>query len=425
MVGSFLVCTDDSTTTAAVYRIIAVPSSSSVTLDRVYNGSAAGAAKNITIKCAARYRSTSGVITDSTSLSDMRATAYAWGRLVVSENRNKRRLRWSGLVDAGDEGTSPFTGIYGFHDDGYLDMPESGGHIQRIIPFGDSVLVIQSRLITVLHGAPTFDGVGTLDASTSYSSRYLRSEAYVVTPYGLFFVSEEGLMLFTGSGRPTPQSTGLTTNAILVNSATRLGFFGGYLLLMTGTNDSLIYHVPTQMFTVMKNAESIQHPYNIQAGRGAYAGVPQDRTVGFNGKYTVDVSAGLDRLLGTYTDLGLDLDSGTMPLAVATPFVGPPHIRLCPEQMFTTYALDGTSTTLAVTVSTGLPLSTIDSTRTQTVTLTESEATAGGYETVCSQLNLAGDTMMKVSFTTAGTATRAEVMQIVVEGTVEGEWSSA
>jgi len=439
MVGSWVINTGDSSSTLAVYRVQSVDSSSQITLDRNFDGSNTGSGKAIQIAAAVTPRcSTNAFFTTSSSYAAF-YTASAWGRLVVGGPvtnlptfafTDTYRLRWSGIVGS-DEGTSPFTGIYAYHDDGYRDFKNDGGPIIDIKQTGDAVVVFQRRQINVIYGSPVFDGAGSLDFSTIYPFRQAGSIGVSVdTPYGLYYLDKiRGLCLFDGSGAPRDISKYRANKFIQENGLTRIAYFGDNIFMYSTSDiDVLVYNVPSDSFSSMKTTgKTFTRP---QTGRGSID------NVGTGEELFVE----LDTDSGKITDIGYafsypyvtnleeDYETSAVSFVIETPPLGDPTVLLRPERITLTYrTLENTDTDpwVKVTVQTGLDASP-SSDHVYATTSADFTDTAGAYVTKVLEIPdvPARDTMLAIKIESQNKAVDFEIVRCVVEGTAEGRGST-
>ena len=450
-IGSWIRNTGDSASTRVNYRIIAASNGpgSTVTLDRAYNGSNNGSGKNFIINAAETVHMDTG-ITDSTGAAVHVPTAVAllgvWGRLAFVDSLydEATTIRWTGVVGS-SEGTAPRTGIYAVNDDGFLQLSGDAGKIRSIKTYGDAVLVFQDNALTVLYGAPVFDGTGSLDASTkfTYASPITRYANYtqdigIETPYGFFFLDRRtGLNLF--DGRPTPISSNRVNKYIANNSLELLAYVNDHIIIHTplrADNDAsscLVYHIPSDSFSLIPKTAGFT-PMRLQPGRGTIedVGLGKESLVGLQGSYSnpgVDTSPklwdfGYPFFGNQVTANSQEADGTDVDFVVESPAFGDTVALLRPTKVYITYRLTDEGANdpgLIVTLNTGLENSSYDSSHTWTSTASQLPETGDRFQTRMLYVEtLERSPSIKVKVASSGVAQRLDIAKIVIVGDAEG-----
>lgn len=424
MVGSLLTATNDSLTTSAVYRIKSVDSATQVTLDVVYAGSDAGASKSIRIAASAPTKVSPGVFSSSNNHGNCKFMAERWGRVIrgftyealAFNSYRGNRIRWSGIADS-DEGTTPFLGVNAYHADGYLDLPGRGGDIVYMTSYSDALVVFQKRLMTVLYGAPTFDGEGSLDASTTFRCSVPDGNAVCATPYGLYFYDAGGsIKVWTGQGEPRSVSPEGMSYTLVTSPISYMGYYSGYLVMsVSGSTTGWLHHIPTGSWSKLVGSD-MDTWRGFTSGRGSLDGGQYEHLV------TLDHS--LDKLIDVgapllFDDVGAPSDGGgTRPtLLIETDVIaGEFYEYLRPRRLYATYELedDGTDPTLDITVYTSTESS--EALEQQTVSF---PLTSAGITTKEEAVNVQAAPGVLVRITHSGQTDALVVRRIVVECDVE------
>lgn len=462
VLGSFFKNTGDSDATDAVYRIIAVNSSTSVTLDRPYGGSNSGASKAFRISAHEQMRVTDGTFRTGETWSSFTRCAFAWGRFLANSHdpndlsntsgyRGMNTLRWSGAIGAQDEGTSPFTGMFGFDPSAYRRFSGSGGEIVGIIPYGDAVLVFQERLLTVVYGQPVFDGLGSLDFSTTYPisvTQYTEEESFTVSPYGVFFLDRiRGLCRWSGDGPPVPVGKGRVAKVIGSRAWDSYVFYhADSIIIASNSFDWVVYHIPTDSFTTQELGTTMANLRDFQIGRGevnsdvmAYG---EETLVAMDSTLAKVCDVGYPFMFppSTFqdTDMNTDVIGDSVALSIETPKLGDPSLILRPRRIHVTYKLSentsiSTKARLTVKLFTGdyfpdtsgntpddsvTPSFTFDATPSPDI----NSSFVGNYTTRSVEVrtpSLAGPLIAVWAYTSGGVKD-VVVKRIIVEGDVEG-----
>lgn len=443
VVGSFVVNTQD--TNRCVYRIISVDSSTSLTIDRAYAGSRSGTASTGVISPAYDYYVNPAADAASSGILVGRSCTTAWGRVAImnttslsSSNQRdfiRNRIRWSGIIGS-DEGTAPFTGMFAWDPNAYVDLPQQGGAGLQLARHGNTVIALQQYGMTVIYGQPVFDDVGSLDVSNHFTG--IRPLKGVSTPYGFYFLDRlRGLMVWDG-GQPRPAANvdaiqdQLSVLCGQVNGFHEIEFYRDYIIMFNSVADTLVgflYHIPTSRWSQLTFPTSF---YSfLQKGRAFGSGTTSPT---FNESADQHIVA-VDRTNGTGDVVVLsemlnpgsgsnDHGNGTsLALAATSSNFGDPGVRIRPERMIVTYRLvdNGTDPALTVTVGTGLPTS-----FTSSAAVSLSATGASSVETVVSELSAPiSDNGISVQVAQTGQSSNAEIYRIIVEGTVEGQATSS
>lgn len=434
-VGAFILNTQDSSSTRFCYQITAVNSSTEIVIDRNYAGSRSAAASTFEIKSVARLYKNSATVGAYSDLACQAVTA-AWNRLVLlepsetsstgSEARVRGRVRWSGALWS-DDGTAPYTGMHGYHADGYLDLPSEYGDLVNGFEFGDAFVVLAKRRLVVLNGDPVFDGVGSLSVTGSYPASGFhdrsvgaKTRSACVCPYGVFFYDRKaGAMLWDNTGPPRPLSSRRVLTLIRSIQPTEVGYYNDHVFFLSSTG-GLLYSILTDSWSEIAGDTNITH---VQPGRDTgtdstsqyLAGVSSSRMV-VNLANVID-NPGVEATDWNGTAFTVDVKSGK---------IGDTLTHLRPERMYVTYRLTDLTTTnpyLAATVTTGLP-DTSDAAHTYTNNVADLTETVD-VETKTLELALDRDPMMQLRLLQVNGAGKLEIFAVVVDCAVEGESGSS
>lgn len=427
---SFIVDTD--TYAAAPYQVRKVLSSTSLILDRPYAGSATGAGLAHTMAMAVTY-AVAAASPFGTANSDARfkLAASCWGRLVVASTREpgdaaavsdstqefKSRIRWSGVVDS-DDGAGGATGMFAWDANGHVDLAAKYGEVLALVPARDSVLAFQESGLTVIHGAPVFDGAGSIDISETHPGVAINGGfAFESTPEGVFFFDKNvGPCVYDGT-RVVRLGDKRVTRTMLPYGITAVGYYDGKVLF-SGTTTAGIF-----VFDTATGQWSLQIPPAVVscliAGR-----VENDEDV-------VGLGAGVQvvNLANMFDAPGVsaaDWDSTAFVVDVKTGKIGDPVAQLRPERAYVSYRLTDLSTTnpyVTATVTAGLP-DTSDSQHAHSSAATELVETTD-VETKILELNLARDPMVQLRMLQSNAAGKLELYSVIVECCVEGEGPSS
>ena len=347
------------------YKIIKVNSATSITLDRNWVGVGA-AGKAYEISSTMEYMVGVGVFVEAIYAPPAPAprtylyagvAGNAWGRFLVADffenydpnisvtvqpdTRKRSRLRWSGLIDSQEGLTAPFLGQFGFHPNGYLDIPVDSGAITGLANFGNAVMVFSDRSIHIIYGSPTFEDVGSLDASTVYHGYNVSPNTWCETPYGVYFYDTvRGLCLWNGSGAPKIVSGPDILRTVQAVAPTTIGYYNEHLFMFGGLSATraLMYHIPRNGWTEITGKVNL---IDAQPGRSQGVAIASDHyLVAYSGRTVVNVANILDNPgvePRDFAQAGLP-DSGTLFTVTAkTGNIGDLADSLRPERMFLTY----------------------------------------------------------------------------------------
>lgn len=440
--GAYLTVTDDSTATIRSYQIRSVDSATQVTLESAYGGSAgAGAGKNIRISAVEAIRNTAGVMNATTSEVYASGASSAWNRLLLlgpygnsaasDYVANSARVRWSGIVGS-SEGTAPFYGIDAFDADGYMDLDPRGGPVLAHASYGSANLFFQPSKVTVVYGSPTFDGIGSIDASTTYDTGFTAMGStynVVSTPYGVFWVSaQRNIVRWSGSGHPVNLSLNRVQGYVENGSAPQLGYYRDYLFVMTNVQSNgspqLVYHIPTDAWIEWSNSNN-GFWAQMQPGWGTKNpfSTQYDQLVCLDSNRKVlDLTPTIDEP-GTLT---ADQSGSTIRMDVQTGGVGSMIDQVRPEEAYLAYRLVDDAADnpyFKLTVTTGFPDASPDTAHTFESTSSQfNESSVIRAKCVSVDCDRGPQIQARIQQTNA--STYGEIAGLVVECTAEGRVSS-
>lgn len=425
----------------AYYRVRKVVSTTSIILDRNYAGSVTGAGLSYGIeKAPLLYAVDAGPWGSANSNPKFKVACAAWERLVVASTREagssaaigdstpeyKSRIRWSGANGSG-EGSGAALGIYAWNTNGYIDLASKFGEIIALVPAIDSVLVFQERGLTVLRGAPVFDGSGSLDASETHPGVMLAAGSAVqATPRGVFFVdSVTGPCVYDGSG-VVAVGVGAASRLVRQTLARHVGYYDGKVLF-SGSTRIYVFDTNSRSWSLFTVPEQISW---LQPGRTENS---QDVVGLAAGVKVVNVTNAFDYPFG-WGPAGTDWDGSSPTIDLLTGKIGDTVTHLRPERAFVTYSLPdqpagGTNPHLTLTVSVG-SLDSPGSEQTYSTPSDDLNETASGVSytsaVVTRQvwLNLAASPMVQVRLVDASPYGRLDILAIVIDCAVEGEGAS-
>jgi len=359
----------------------------------------------------------------------------AWGRLVYANVLNPttglyvtNRIKWSGIPGSiepftvANPQTTPFIGADGFHTNGYLDLPASGGDIVGLTQFGTAVVVFQQRKMTILYGSPTVDGAGSLDANTSYdASLYLGCELVANTPRGLFFYDYvKGLMVWTGSGAPTKVSGDGQRLFLINNPPSCMGFVDDHVVLtgFSGGGGGLAFHTTMGSWSEFTSAD-FAYVNSLQPGRGSIAQGLYELVVGLDTATRKLVDFGV--CFAEFNNGGADHAGTAVDFDIASSSIGDGESFLRPERAYITYMMnDGGTPDPALTLSIYTGMNVGQSAAANTASQVFGPVAGTTFVTRVMEMNLSAAPSLSYQVRLTGVPTYCAVNQIVITGSVEG-----
>lgn len=422
---------DTDTSYRAFYIVKSVVSTTSLILDRPYAGSATGAGLAIS---GSRVRNlhapTAGPWGVANSIVACKVAAAAWGRIAAGSTREagatgtpgsstpeyRSRIRWSGLIGS-DDGAGAVTGMYAWHVDGYVDLASTFGEILALVPLGDALLAFQESGLTVLRGAPVYDGAGSLDASEVHRGVAINGGfAFESTPEGVFFFDKNvGPCVYDGQ-RVQRIGDKRVTRTMIPYGITACGYYDGKVVFSgTTTKGLFVFDTATGQWTFHDPGAAI---HCLIAGR-----VEQNEDLVGLGSGTQVVN--VTNMFDAPGVAASDWDGTSIIADIKTGKLGDAITHLRPERMYVTYRLTDLTTTnpyLTTTTTTGLP-DTSATNYTYSNAATELIETTD-VETKVLELNLQADPMMQLRVLQVNGAGKLEIFSVVIDCTVEGEGAS-
>lgn len=235
------------------FRIVAVNSNTSITVDRPLPATGSGQTYRIVFNTwwsvkagtfggpnlAPTVPLTANSVMGATSVCTHAGRVFVGSTCEASNNLTApHRLRWCATsleTDALFGGSGAWGGAEYFHPNAYLDVdPGDGGSgIRALASFGGSLFIFKANAVYIMRGDVETDGrdVGaSIDTIMRGDGLYWgksngNQSAPVVTPYGIVFVGQKGLYLLTPTG-----VTNLTDKAGLTDFYTSnyIGGDGGF-----------------------------------------------------------------------------------------------------------------------------------------------------------------------------------------------------
>lgn len=427
---------DSASRVSSWYRIAKRISNTEVQLDRPYNGDSAGAGKSYTFQNVVTHNLAAASpfgVSDNTN-ARYRFAAGAWNRLLVagtqeggvassggtSAPRYLTRLRWGATLGS-DEGPNDAAAgtVYGFDPNGFIDLFDRFGEIVAApVPWRDAVLVFQQSGVTVLRGAPVYDGAGSLDASEVHPGVVINGGfAFEATSEGVFFFDKNiGPCVYDGS---SVQRIGdaRVTRTMMPYGITAVGYYDGKALFSGSTlPGTFVFDTRTQQWSLQTAPAYVSCliPGRVENN---------EDVVGLGaGKQVVNLANMFDAPGVAATDwtggvIGVDIKTGK---------IGDALTMLRPERMYVTYRLTDLSTTnpyLTATVTTGLP----DTSNAEHTYANASTALAEttDVETKVLEIEMDRDPMMQLRLLQVNGAGKLEIYSVVIDCSVEGEGPSS
>jgi hypothetical protein len=435
-IGSLITMTQGASTVRATYQIVAVPTGTTATLDRAYGGDRSTVASTWTVRSLEVLRTTDGVIAPSgitDNIAPAEAICSAWGRLVVAAHYSGSltsfgtRIRWSGLIRS-QEGTTPFTGEHGFHPNGYLDVNPQLGRIQALVPHRNAVVVQHEFGLTILYGSPTFEDVGSLDASSTILTKgVFPYRSIVSTPYGLYVLdAAAGLLKWDGGehlvpavpGRDILANTG-TVSGLNSTNGRELGYYRDYIFVSTKTfsPSSYMFHIPTGSLIEVDYV-----PQRMTHGRNTGIADTGDHYLAGSDALGVYNIANMVDYPGT---IALDAGGNNFNVDVKTGSMGDFRFFFRARKAWLSYRTTDLTTTnpeARLTVTSGLP-DTSDTDHTWTSPSARFPETTN-VETVVTEISIDRDPMIQARVLQVNGAGKFDLYALTIECEVEGRGPS-
>jgi hypothetical protein len=419
----------------ALYVVKKVNSTTSLVLDRPYNGDSAGAGKAYAMTIVREMLATAATPFAAVDGGQpARIAASAWGRLVLANThevpggshgavvtgspRYPSRIRWSGAIGS-DEGVNAAAyGMWSFDANGYVDLAAKFGEVLALVPTRDAVLAFQETGLTVIRGAPVYDGAGSLDISDVHPGVAINGGfAFEATPQGVFFFDKNvGPCVYDGA-RVQRIGDARVTRLMIPYGIYSVGYYDGKAIFSGSlTRGIFVFDTATGQWSFQEPADTID---DLMAGRTAQG----EDVVGI-------VSAGKVVNLTTMFDApgvaATDWSGTAFTVDVKTGKLGDTLTHLRPERAYITYRLTDLTTTnpyLSTTITTGLPDNS-DSQHTYTCAATDLIETTD-VETKRLEISMSSDPMAQVRVLQNNAAGKLELYALVIDCCVEGEGASS
>lgn len=415
----------------AFYRVKKVVSSTSLTLDRNYAGSVTGAGKNYGMR-AAQILATSeaGPFGQSGTFPRFKIAASCWGRLVAASTREAgpsaavgnttpeypSRIRWSALLGASEGSNAAISGIYAWNAAGYIDLAAKFGEIIALAPTAGSLVVFQESGMTEILGAPTYDGIGSLDASEVYPSVAINGGfAFESTPLGVFFFDKNvGPCRFDGTRVSRLADKRLTRTMLASHDIKHVGYYDGKVLFSSDSNAAIFaYDTASDSWTQHTPPAAVKC---LIAGRVEN----NEDVVGLAGGTQV---VNLANMFDNPGDDDTDYDGTAIICEMITRHFGNHDRRYQPDYVRVTYKLTDVGATnpyFTVDSRTGLPGAT-NSNPTASTDFTETTTPETRH---VSHVSSTADNMLSLRLLQVNGAGAFEVYRVYVEGSVIGDQDS-
>jgi hypothetical protein len=440
MVGSYIINTTDSAATMFAYRIIAVAGTfDSVTLDRVYKGSGAGGGDAYTIRSAEYLRvcpdifaaaasyTAVGNMLSATQLASFQGRLFA-ADTVESGSRKLTRLRWSDLDGGTSNGTAPFTGICAWSSTAFVDLPELQ-RIQHLEVYQDSLYVFGKTGIVVIRGVPTYSTRGSMEVVATYYGFNVAS--YVVstspnrcvcaTPYGLYFWDVvRGLCVIDGGYPKIIDAPRKAADTLGLVGPTTIGYHRDHLIMFadSGSVSGWMYNIRTDTWSEIPAATSNTRVRQLQPGRSVLG---EEILVGLNNTTTHIADYG--NMIDSPGDAATDAGGGAITAELTTKSFGIPGYKYQIDKAIVVYKLTDLTTTnpyIALTVSTGLPGATNDTTSASTVFA----ETTTPEQKIWDNMGVVADALVRGKALQTNNCGVFELHALIIEGSYEGEYPS-
>lgn len=354
------------------------------------------------------------------------------------------RLRWSGIIGSQEGFDSTATvsatnneassGIRAWSANGFVDLNTRFGSIVAMKSYGGALVVWQESGMTVIHGSPTFSGAGSLDVTTTYPGISIKDGfSFDENDDGLFFVdSKKGMMVYRpgASPRAIPQPQAFRHAVQTRLNEMVVCAYGEYILVATRTqtilatygspSGILLIHTPTMRWSSITS--TTLSDYTIAGIVPTGLGYPcvvlskAGSTKGYSLEYLI-----------TGNSSESDDDGGFIECSYASLMYGEYGVRVRPEAVYTTMRVkgigsDGPSIFLVMGGAPGTGSTPYD-------LLTSSETADAGQRvqtfTWHPQVEECDTFGVEIRDSTSDRSSRLDIIQIVVEGTVEGRVSAA
>lgn len=354
------------------------------------------------------------------------------------------RLRWSGIIGS-QEGYDPAaavsatnneasSGIRAWSANGFIDLNTRFGSIVAMKSYGGALIVWQESGMTVVHGSPTFSGAGSLDVTTTYPGISIKDGfSFDENDDGLFFVdTKKGMMVYRPGAPPRsiPQPQAFRHAVQTRIDDMIVCAYGEYIivtprsttLLATYGSASgiLLIHTPTMRWSSMTTTTLSDYTIAgiVPTGLG-YPSIVLAKSAsskGYSLEYLITGNSG-----------NADGDGGYIECAYSSLMYGEYGVRVRPEAVYTTMRVKGITTDgpSVFLIMGGAP-----GTGSTPYDLLTSTATADNGQRVQTftwhpEVEECDTFGVEIRDSSTDRSTRLDIIQIVVEGTIEGRVSAA
>lgn len=447
MQGSFINFTPDSTGYAKDYLVRSIDTSSQIIiLAEPYKGDSPGSSKNYFLDSVRRLKTGSrsaGAWGTNDSWPHARVACEYANRLFLGWTKEpaavgvstaaaespeyRSRLRWSGIIGSQEgydssaalssSNNTAFTGMHAWHANGFLDLNTRFGGIQAMRSFNGTLTVWQEKGMTIVHGTPTYSGLGSIDASTTYTDIEINGGfAYEETEHGIFFIDKKrGPMIYTGSGKPEalPMSRFIKNE---VRAYDHVGYVNDHVLFLNSgigasTFRAWMYHVPTGRWSLWTNSSSFTITHPQRSNDHECVALLENGS----GSRVISLDS-LTRPDGTVSDV----DGSTIQFSVQSKHFGDPGVNLRAEMITATLRYTGTTPLIFGNIYNSTPLGGTPKI-VPLVGVADSSPGDSRAKTWSKTVEMDSGPAIRVEILESSSAGHLEVARIVVEGTVEGE----
>lgn len=353
--------------------------------------------------------------TASTAPSDATAPEY------------KTRLRWSGIIGSSEGYDSnaaisssnnlATTGMWAWHMNGFIDLNPRYGALQALRQFNGSLVAWQEKGMTIIFGTPIYSGLGSIDATTTYSDIEINGGfAYEETEYGIFFVDKKrGPMVYTGSGKPEalPMSRFIKNE---VRAFDHVGYVNDHVLFLnsgigSSTFRAWMFHVPTGRWSLWTNSSSFTITHPQRSNDHECCALLENGS----GSRVISLDS-LTRPDGTVADS----DGSTIQFSVQTRHFGDPGVSIRAEKVTATLRYTGTTPLIFANLYNSTPLGGTPKI-VPLVGVADSSPGDSRLKTWSKEVAMDSGPAIRAEILESSSAGHLEVVRVVVEGTVEGE----